>query len=274
MSKTSEAVSNHSSSSVQPDFASDTAAALQKSPVPRYLQLASMFRSRIETGEWAIGSMIPPAKQLAAECGVALMTLRQAMDILEDEGLITRQRAKGTFIRAAPKRDLWCKVNTDWSGLLTPRDNAVIDILKMVPNVQLPPHESTDLVEAQAYRHVQRRHSRETTTYLLADIFIAEDLADQITIEDYKSKTAIQLVAELPNVTVANAWQIITIEVADLNASTELNLPLGAPIGRVVRIVADENGRLILMARQAYRGDLFRIEISLLGGSPVAEVLR
>lgn len=110
--------------------------------------------------------MIPPAKQLAIDCGVALMTIRQPMDILEDEGLITRQRAKGTFIRAAPKRDLWCKVNTDWSGMLTPRDNAVLDILRDARDVNLPTQEYASMGSAHGYRHVRRRHTREDTAFL------------------------------------------------------------------------------------------------------------
>lgn len=100
--------------------------------------------------------------------------------------------------------------------------------------------------------------------FFLADIYIAEDLAERITLQDYQTKIAMQLVADLPGVRVVEARQIVTIEVADLDASTELNLPLGAPIGRVVRIAAGEGGRILLLAKQAYRGGLFRIEFSLL----------
>ena len=67
-----------------------TSQALKKSAVARYLQLASLFRARIESGEWEVDSRIPTVEELARDCGVATMTIRQALDILEAEGLIER----------------------------------------------------------------------------------------------------------------------------------------------------------------------------------------
>jgi GntR family transcriptional regulator len=71
-----------------------------------------------------VGQQIPTIEELAAECGVARATIRQALDILEDEQLIARFRAKGTFVNARPQAQIWCEVATDWSGLLirTPDD--------------------------------------------------------------------------------------------------------------------------------------------------------
>ena len=112
-----------------------TAEALRKSSVARYLQLSSLFRRRIETGEWPVDSKIPTVKELADQCGVASMTIRQALDLLEADGLIERFRAKGTFVKKQPQRDLWCKVHTDWTGLLLARENAVIEILSVTSNV-------------------------------------------------------------------------------------------------------------------------------------------
>ena len=84
----------------------NTAEALRKSSVARYLQLASLFRRRIESGEWPVDSKIPTVKELADQCGVASMTIRQALDLLEADGLIERFRAKGTFVKKQPQRDL------------------------------------------------------------------------------------------------------------------------------------------------------------------------
>ncbi len=72
---------------------------LTRSDVARYIQLATLFRSRIEQGVWKPGERLPTVEELAAECGVARATIRQAMDSLAEEGLIQRFRAKGTFVR-------------------------------------------------------------------------------------------------------------------------------------------------------------------------------
>src|SRR6516164_10479463 len=106
---------------------------LNRSAVARYIQLAMLFRARIEQGLWKVGQQIPTVDQLALECGVARATIRQALDQLERDGLIERFRAKGTFVRAGAGERLWCEVETDWSGLLRSREDAQIEILSDTP---------------------------------------------------------------------------------------------------------------------------------------------
>ena len=65
----------------------DAGVPLSRSAVARYIQLATLFRSRIMSGQWAAGGQIPTIEQLMAECGVARATIRQALGLLEDEGL-------------------------------------------------------------------------------------------------------------------------------------------------------------------------------------------
>src|SRR5215470_334542 len=72
---------------------------LNQSAVSRYLQLATLFRRRVEIGEWAVGARIPTVDELAGEFGVARLTIRQALGQLEHDGIIQRFRAKGTFVR-------------------------------------------------------------------------------------------------------------------------------------------------------------------------------
>jgi GntR family transcriptional regulator len=83
------------------------------SGVMRYMQLATLFRRRIETGIWPLHARIPTVEELAAECNVARATIRQALGLLESEGLILRYRAKGTFVDKKPQDLLWLEVKTD-----------------------------------------------------------------------------------------------------------------------------------------------------------------
>ncbi|WP_158213257.1 GntR family transcriptional regulator [Pigmentiphaga sp. NML080357] len=69
----------------------------------RYLQLASLFRNKIITGDWPVGGRIPNVADLAEQFEVARGTIREALGVLEDEGLIERFRAKGSFVRKTPK---------------------------------------------------------------------------------------------------------------------------------------------------------------------------
>lgn len=72
--------------------------------LPRYQQIADALRQRIRSGTLAPGHRLPGQRTLASEFGVTLMTLRQALDLLDRERLITQRHGLGTFV-ASPSID-------------------------------------------------------------------------------------------------------------------------------------------------------------------------
>jgi GntR family transcriptional regulator len=67
-------------------------------PEPLYRQLAALIRGRIESGEIAPRTAIPSITALAAEHGVSVVTVQQAMDVLKREGLVVGVPGKGTYV--------------------------------------------------------------------------------------------------------------------------------------------------------------------------------
>ncbi|MFI7192697.1 winged helix-turn-helix domain-containing protein [Nocardia nova] len=64
---------------------------------PTYLRIADMLRAR-----YTPGGQLPSAPKLAAELGVAKETVRAAVDVLRQAGLVTSWQGKGTFYRVSP----------------------------------------------------------------------------------------------------------------------------------------------------------------------------
>lgn len=62
------------------------------------------LEQRIARSEWPVGGRLPSEHDLAKEYGVSRMTIRQALDLLQDEGVITRQRPAGTFVARHPPK--------------------------------------------------------------------------------------------------------------------------------------------------------------------------
>lgn len=65
---------------------------------PLFRQIARQLRSQIERGELRFGDVIPGERELAETFKVSRMTLRAAIDELVDEGLLLRQRGRGTVV--------------------------------------------------------------------------------------------------------------------------------------------------------------------------------
>lgn len=71
---------------------------------PAYVAIADALRSQIESRELEPGDKLPPERELVDMYGVARMTVRHALDLLQLEGIIERKRGRtgGTFVRALP----------------------------------------------------------------------------------------------------------------------------------------------------------------------------
>lgn len=65
---------------------------------PRAWWVYEELQARILTGRYPAGEQLPPQDQLSREFGVALLTIRQAMARLQEEGLLTSMQGRGTFV--------------------------------------------------------------------------------------------------------------------------------------------------------------------------------
>ena len=73
---------------------------------PKYLRIHAELRDRITSGQWPAGTSLPAQRDLAAEFGVSVMTLRQALQLLADDGLIAARHGSGTYVAARYDYDL------------------------------------------------------------------------------------------------------------------------------------------------------------------------
>ncbi|MGE8207032.1 GntR family transcriptional regulator [Heyndrickxia sp. NPDC080065] len=70
----------------------------RNSSVPLYEQLGILFKEKILSGEWANGKQLPPERELCDLYEVSRITVRQAIDMIENEGLLQRKHGIGTFV--------------------------------------------------------------------------------------------------------------------------------------------------------------------------------
>lgn len=82
------------------------------SPTPVYIQIQEELKRWIEQEEYLVGTAIPPERELTELFGVSRMTVRHAVTMLVNEGLLQREKGRGTFV-AVPK----IKVEKPLTGL-------------------------------------------------------------------------------------------------------------------------------------------------------------
>jgi len=65
---------------------------------PKYRTIADDLTASIRAGTYAPGQALPPQRELSGTYGVTLATLRQALAVLQDGGLVSQQAGRGTFV--------------------------------------------------------------------------------------------------------------------------------------------------------------------------------
>jgi GntR family transcriptional regulator len=236
---------------------------LDNAQVPLYVQLAELFRQRIAKGLWRHGEKLPSLDELAREFKVARVTVRQAVDRLARDGLVSPQRGRGTFVTGTPRDDRWLRVETTLQSLSDVYRDTQPTILNIDESTRRPPLLSdADGVAAPEYVYMRRVHSHEGRPYCVIGIHIdAEIFAREP--QRFRGETVIPLLMAMPSVRIVTARQVLTISTADLEVAHLLGIGVNAPVAEVRRVFTGPKRRVIYLGEVTYRGDFIHVEFDL-----------
>ncbi len=229
-----------------------------------YAQVASVIRQRVRSGVWAAGQQIPTLEELEREFGVARVTLRQALSLLESEGLIWRGRGRGTFVTDKGALE-WFKLETSRDQLVHSLEGNWSKMIAVDSADSVPYLEPGDGEAARAYRHMRRVHGAGASAYALVDMHLDRRLYARAP-KRFDTEMIIPVLDALPGVEIADIRQTLTIGTADHEVAEHLGVPIGSPIGVLRRVVRDGTGCAVYVGVVNYRGDAVKLEISLANG--------
>lgn len=144
---------------------SNSSAAILKG-VPKYTQIKEELKRKILVGEWKANSMIPTENQLCEQFGVSRITIRAAIEELQQEGYIQKIQGKGTFVRGGAieqrlskfytfgdelKKRGYKEVATMIEFLEVEADEDLADHLKIIPGEKVYKITRTRSVESGPY---------------------------------------------------------------------------------------------------------------------------
>lgn len=231
-----------------------------------YATIAAFLRGQIHDGHLSPGERLPSHQALAKKYQVAVVTIRQAIQILEDEGLLRRQQGSGTFVADSVAPKPWITLETGWDDLLRMVESSKVRMIRVDDEVQSPTLIEGEGVPAPAYRFMRRIHLTDNTPYAVVEIFVDRRLYRRDPAR-FDSEMIIRLLDAMDDVEIVSARQCLTIETADFDVSDMLNLKPGAPIGQVRRVVCDQDGTAVYVGVARYRGDMVRLERDLMATS-------
>ena len=233
------------------------------SRIPRYLQVASVLRRRIRDGRWAVGDKIATLEALEREFGVARVTVRQAIDLLQSEGLVQSFQGRGTFVTKAPDNDRWIQLATDWERLIAPIRNNVAHPL---PSGDEPPPriEEGEGSPAPAYVFIRSTQTQRGRLYAYARVHVDAHIHDHAP-KLFATRPALAVLSEMRDLKISRARWTLAIGAADMDTAHHLAIALNAPTAEARCVVTDATGTVIYIGEITYPGDCVRLNIELIG---------
>jgi GntR family transcriptional regulator len=232
------------------------------SPIPRYVQLASLLRQRIARGQWRAGERLPTLDALTREFDVARVTARQAVDVLEREGLVSAQQGRGTFVTAAPAPGGMLRLQTSLAELAEVYRHDRPQLTLIDESARMPLLQQEEGEPAARYHFMRRVHSRSGKAYCVISIHLDARIF-RMAPRRFRSETVIPVLLDLPRVRIARASQRLTIGTADVEVAGFLGIPLNSPVAEVRRVCRDPAGTVIYLGEVTYRADFVRLEMDL-----------
>jgi GntR family transcriptional regulator len=226
--------------------------------VPRYHQIAQALRERIATSAQAPGERLDNQRNLAREFGVTLMTLRQALDLLERDGLIARRHGLGTFV-ARPAIDYDILHLRALAGDLSALGE---DVATRFLRSRFEPADRR-VAEALGVS-LGERVARVERLRFADDAPIAHEIAHlpgplpRLRAELERHGSLYRTLREVYEIGIAAAEDSVETALASPLQAQLLRCDTGLPMLLVCRTAWDAEGRAVEFTRSVFRGDRFR----------------
>jgi GntR family transcriptional regulator len=224
---------------------------------PIYIQLATLFRRLVVTGQWPVGQRIPTHEQLALQLNVNPATIAKAVSLLAEEGLLKRSRRSGTSVIAKPAVTQTFRVGTTWRELLNNFETLEFDLLTLRKDAELAKPLHTYTGREERYDFLHSLYRSEGRPVLVEEAYVGQQAMRGAS--GAVRKTPPLKLLDQSSISITRADETVRFGTADSQISELLQTPLNAPIAIVYHTVLGARGRLLYHARSFVRGDLVTI---------------
>lgn len=232
------------------------------SRIPLYIQVASVMRQRIESGLWKEGDKISTIEELETEFGVARITIRQAIEILSEEGLLDARQGRGTFVSGRPKGRHWFNLASDLDAVVSSIKNNVLRIVHIEEDAMPPMLEDNEGVLADGYTMLRSVQYHADEPFAVVNLHLARDIFNRDR-KRFTRQPALPRLLEMSDIAISHALQIVTIGVAGPETSELLKIGLGEPTADCRLVLVDDNGTAIYVAKFHYHRNCFALRRDL-----------
>ncbi len=208
----------------------------------RYVQIADELRAQIASGGLAVGAVLPSEADLAGSYGVSRVTVRKALEVLRQDGLVASRQGFGWFVAGDRVRQSLGALSTIEAQLAADGRSSIRRVLSFGFVTVSTADGDVPVLE------VVRVNLADGQPFALVTVWCPAELGAALSRDDVERATFLEL---LP-VAFDRATQVIGADVADGRDAELLDIPVGSPLLVVERVTHDTSGAVVLVSEHRF----------------------
>lgn len=236
-----------------------------RTPLPKYLLIKAILADRLER-EYAPGALVPSEAALCADFGVSRITIQQALNQLQKDGLIRREQGRGTFYLGPPVPRTETKPSELLEKVMKYREGAFTRVLRHRLERASPRIASQlALAPGAPVIAIDRLSFVDDQPIAFTEAFLPEPIGVKITpdLELLRQHTLASLLKDRHGIPIDSVVQTIGATLADPKYAPHLGIELGAPVIAGERTYFDAAERPVFVSQTFYRADRHRFVVTL-----------
>jgi GntR family transcriptional regulator len=208
----------------------------------RYRAIADDLRGRVESGELGTGHLLPSESELSGAYEVSRVTVRKALELLRDEGLIDSRQGFGWFVATDPVPQSLGRLGTIEGqlaelGVESERRIVSFRFVAAPPRVR-------QVLGVDRVLEVGRINLADGHPFARVTVWCPDELGMDLSRQDVERTPFYELVG----VPIGGATQTIGAVAAGRGDAEALAVPVGSPMLRCERVTRDLDGRPVLVS--------------------------
>ena len=237
---------------------------LQSAPIAKYYRIGQYLQQQIIDGKFPPNQQLPTEEVLTNEFGVSRGTVRKAIELLEQQGLVRREQGRGTFVTDPSEKGLAGFVLSDFAKEMqqqqrVPTTQVLLQAVIAAP-AEIAPH--LNLALGDPIIHIQRLRLADNRPIVFEERFLDAQLCPDLINEDVAAQSIHWLLVHKYNIPLVRVTNSIEIRAADDSADLLGLNPIDQlfAVDRVTYTKQNDTIQPAVYYRALYHGDEYQFK--------------
>ena len=223
----------------------------------RYQAIADDVRRRLESGDLGASRLLPSEAELSEAYAASRVTVRRALEVLREEGLVDSRQGFGWFVATDPLRQSLGRLGTIERQLA---DEGVVSERRVLDfRFVTAPSRARQVLDCDTVLRVRRLNLADGEPFALVTVWCPEEYGAELSRADVERSPFYELLG----VPLGGATQTIGAGAAGDSDAKLLQVPEGAPVLRCERITRSVDGHPVLLSEHVFPAHLTVFEVDL-----------